>query len=81
MIKIYEVTFNWFTYFVAVHYTACTPIIHREFFEIFRKYFTKYFMKYFTPKNSGNFTSLHVTYFGNSSENVFAILHLCRNSK
>jgi len=43
MTKVYEVnrkyimlfmhTFNWFTYFVAVNYTACT----REIFEIFQK--------------------------------------------
>jgi len=38
-------TFNWFTYFVAVNYTACThrPEKYRETFELFQKYFTKYF--------------------------------------
>jgi len=44
-------TFNWFTYFVAV-YIQPTPIVDREIFEIFKKYVTKYFMTYFTPKNS-----------------------------
>ena len=39
----------WFTYFVAVNYTACTHS-PPDIFEIFQKYFTKYFMKYFTRK-------------------------------
>jgi len=55
------ITFNWFTYFVAVNYTASThspssgKILFFEIFEIFHKYNTKYFMKYFTPKNLRKF--------------------------
>jgi len=44
-------TFNWFTYYVAVNYIQPAPIVHREIFEIFQKYFQKYFVKYFMPKN------------------------------
>jgi len=51
--------FNWFIYFVAVNYTACTHSEctarkKPEFFAVFPKYFTKYFM----PKN---FTKFYIT--------------------
>jgi len=40
-------TFNWFTYFVAVNYTESRKN-HREIFEIFQKYFrAKNFMKFY----------------------------------